>query len=104
MNFHQLETRRLILRSITPLDAQDFFELDANPKVHLYLGNKPVKTIEESGAMIHTILEQYKTNSIGRLAIIDKNTNTFIGWSGLKYEQNLCKDFNYYDIGYRLKE
>jgi len=100
----QIETKRLILRAITQLDAQDFFELDSNPKVHQYLGNKPVITIEESRAMIDTILEQYKTNGIGRLAVIDKNTKLFIGWSGLKYEQNLRSEFDYYDIGYRLKE
>ena len=100
----QLETKRLILRPITEADAQDFFELDSNPEVHKYLGNKPVKTIEESEIMIANILEQYKTNGIGRLAIIDKVTHNFLGWSGLKYEQNLRKAFNYYDIGYRLKQ
>ncbi|WP_296312842.1 GNAT family N-acetyltransferase [Winogradskyella sp. UBA3174] len=100
----QIETKRLILRPITEDDAQDFFELDANPNVHIYLGNNPVKTIDQSKAAIANILEQYKTNGIGRLAIIDKATNTFLGWSGLKFEQNLRKAFDYYDLGYRLKE
>ncbi|WP_340156645.1 GNAT family N-acetyltransferase [uncultured Winogradskyella sp.] len=104
MNFSTIETKCLILRPITKDDAQDFFELDSNPKVHLFLGNKPVKTIEESEAMIANILEQYKTNGLGRLAIIEKLTNKFIGWAGLKYEENLRKEFNYYDLGYRLKE
>ncbi|WP_179006776.1 GNAT family N-acetyltransferase [Winogradskyella forsetii] len=100
----KLETKRLILRPVTEADAQDFFQLDSNPKVHAFLGNKPVKTIEESEAMIANILEQYKTNGLGRLAMIDKSTNEFIGWSGLKYEEQLRKEFNYYDLGYRLKE
>lgn len=100
----QLETKRLILRPITTADTKDFFELDSNPEVHKYLGNKPVKSIKESEVMIADILEQYKTNSLGRLAIIDKKTLNFIGWAGLKYEQNLRKAFNYYDIGYRLKQ
>mgnify|MGYP001136655520 CR=1 FL=1 len=104
MHFNTIETERLILRPITRLDAQDFFELDSNANVHQYLGNKPVKTIEESRAMIDNIIEQYKINGIGRLAIIDKNTKLFIGWSGLKFEQNLRQEFDYYDIGYRLKE
>lgn len=100
----KIETKRLILRPITIADAQDFFELDANPKVHKYLGNNPVSSIEQSKTMIKDILEQYKTNGIGRLAIVLKDTNEFIGWSGLKYEQVLRKEFNYYDLGYRLKE
>jgi len=37
------------------------------------------------------------------LAIIDKKTNDFIGWSGLKFEQELRK-FDYYDLGYRLRK
>lgn len=99
-----LKTERLILRPIAKEDSQDFFEMDSNPNVHKYLGKKPIKTIEESDEMICNILEQYQTFGIGRLAIIDKNTNEFIGWSGIKYEQNLRKEFNYYDVGYRLKE
>ncbi|REG84628.1 GNAT family N-acetyltransferase [Winogradskyella sediminis] len=104
MKFKPLETKRLILRPITTEDIQDFFELDSNPKVHLFLGNQPVKTIEESEAMVANILEQYKTNGLGRLAVVKKHTGEFMGWSGLKYEKNVRKEFNYYDIGYRLKE
>jgi RimJ/RimL family protein N-acetyltransferase len=104
MDFNQIETKRLILRPVTEADAQDFFELDSNPEVHRFLGNKPVKTIAESESMITGILEQYKKFNLGRLAVILKDTNEFIGWSGLKYEQNLRKEFNYYDLGYRFKQ
>jgi ribosomal-protein-alanine N-acetyltransferase len=104
MDFNQIETKRLILRPVTEADAQDFFELDSNPEVHRFLGNKPVKTIAESESMITAILEQYKKFNLGRLAVILKDTNEFIGWSGLKYEQNLRKEFNYYDLGYRFKQ
>ncbi len=104
MNFNQIETKRLILRPVIEADIQDFFELDSNPDVHRFLGSKPVKTMAESEAMIATILDQYKKFDIGRLAVILKDTNEFIGWSGLKYEQNLRKEFNYYDLGYRFKQ
>ncbi|WP_458626795.1 GNAT family N-acetyltransferase [Winogradskyella sp. PC D3.3] len=104
MEFKNIETQRLILRLINREDTADFFELDSNPNVHIFLGNKPVKTIAASEAMIANILQQYKTNGVGRLAIIEKHTNAFIGWAGLKYEEVLRKEFNYYDIGYRLKE
>jgi len=102
--YTNIETQRLILRPITLNDAQDFFELDSNPKVHEFLGNNPVKTVEQSKAMISDVLKQYDNNGLGRLAVIKKDTNEFLGWSGLKYETVLRKEFNYYDIGYRFKE
>ena len=43
-----LETERLILREILPTDIEGMFELDSNPIVHKYLGNKPVKTKYDS--------------------------------------------------------
>lgn len=104
MNFNQIETKRLILRPVLETDVQDFFELDSNPIVHQFLGNKPVKTIAQSDTMIAAILDQYKKFGLGRLAVVIKDTDEFIGWSGLKYEQNLRKEFNYYDLGYRFKQ
>jgi ribosomal-protein-alanine N-acetyltransferase len=97
------QTKRFLLREILASDAQDMFELDSDPEVHKYLGNKPVKTIQEVEQTIQLIRAQYEENGIGRWAIIDKLTNEFIGWSGLKLEQQLRKEFHYYDIGYRLK-
>lgn len=40
------ETERLILREILPTDVDGFFELDSDPEVHLYQGNKPVTNKE----------------------------------------------------------
>jgi ribosomal-protein-alanine N-acetyltransferase len=98
------ETKQFLLREIEEDDANDLFELDSNPEVHRFLGNNPVKTIQESLDAIKFIREQYKKYGMGRLAVIDKKTNAFVGWSGLKYETNVRKEFNYYDIGYRLKQ
>ena len=100
----KLETQRLILRPITKDDAQNFFEMDSNPKVHIFLGNNPVTSIEQSKLKIEGVLQQYKDYGVGRLAMIKKDTGAFVGWSGLKFERELRKDFDYYDLGYRLKE
>lgn len=97
-------TPRLILRPVKLSDIDDFFDLDSNPNVHKFLGNNPVKTKAQSKEMITAILKQYADYGMGRLAIIKKDTNEFIGWSGIKYEQNVRQEFNYYDLGYRLKE
>jgi [ribosomal protein S5]-alanine N-acetyltransferase len=97
------ETERLILREIIPSDMDGMFELDSDPEVHKYLGNKPVTDREQIINVINSIRQQYTDNGIGRWAIIDKKTNDFIGWTGLKFVTDLTNNHqNYYDLGYRL--
>ncbi|MBQ4820971.1 GNAT family N-acetyltransferase [Aquimarina sp. MMG016] len=103
MKIH-IETERLIIRDLEKYDTKGIFELDSDPDVHEYLGKKPIKTMEEAKQVIDFIRNQYVENGIGRWAIIDKKTEDFIGWAGLKYEQVLRKDFSYYDLGYRLRK
>ena len=102
MNIH-IETERLIIRDLEAFDAKGIFELDSDPKVHEYLGKNPIKTIKEAEGVINGIRQHYVENGIGRWAIVDKKTNDFIGWTGLKYEQNLRENFSYYDLGFRLR-
>ena len=100
-----IETERLLLRELGLSDAERMFELDSNPNVHLFLGNKPVKHIDESIYQIKNIQQQYIDFGIGRWAVILKETNEFLGWSGIKFitnEINNHKDF--YEIGYRFIE
>lgn len=99
-----IETNRLILREIDECDLQGIFELDSDPEVHRYLGKKPIKGIQESESIIKYIRKQYEEDGIGRWAVIDKKTNEFIGWSGLKYEKEVRTEMHYYDLGYRLKK
>jgi [ribosomal protein S5]-alanine N-acetyltransferase len=101
MKIH-IETARLIMREVSEIDAQGFFELDSDPEVHRYLGNNPVKTIEESENVIRRIQKQYEENGIGRWAVVDKETGAFMGWSGLKWETSSKDGARYYDLGYRL--
>lgn len=97
------ETERLVLREILPTDAVGMFELDSDPLVHKYVGAKPVQTIEQSQEVIKMIRTQYAENGVARWAVIEKESNKFIGWAGLKYyreEINGLKDF--YELGYRF--
>ena len=103
MKIH-IETARLIIRDIEKYDAEGIFELDSDPDVHEYLGKKPIKTMQEAEQMVNYIRNQYLENGIGRWAIIDKKTEDFIGWTGLKYEKALRKDFDYYDLGFRIRK
>ena len=103
MNIH-IVTERFLLRDLELTDAEGIFKLDSEPDVHEFLGKKPIKTIDEAVKIIEHVRAQYQRNGIGRWAIIDKETNDFVGWSGLKYEEGLRKEFNYYDLVYRLRK
>ncbi|WP_035647979.1 GNAT family N-acetyltransferase [Flavobacterium sp. ASV13] len=100
-----IETERLLLRELLLSDADGMFELDSNPKVHLFLGNNPVKKLEESIEYIHFAQKQYKDFGIGRWAVILKETNEFLGWSGIKFiTDEINGHKNFYEIGYRFIE
>lgn len=100
-----IETERLILREFLLSDAEGMFELDSNPNVHLYIGNKPVTTIEQSREYIEFVQQQYKDFGTGRWAVILKETNEFIGWSGIKFITDKINNHqNFYEIGYRFIE
>jgi ribosomal-protein-alanine N-acetyltransferase len=96
------ETERLLLREIMPEDETGMFELDADPEVHKYLGNRPVQTMEQTREVIRLIRQQYNDYGMARWAVIEKGSNAFLGWAGLKFMSQLNHHQNYYDIGYRL--
>lgn len=99
------ETERLLLRELEYTDENDMFEMDSDPDVHLYIENKPVKSIDETTKMIAMIKKQYQENGIGPWAVIDKITNECVGWSGLKYfSQPVNNHNNFYELGYRFKK
>lgn len=98
------ETERLILRELLPSDLDGMFELDSDPEVHKYLGNKIVTDKNKIVEIINFVRQQYVNNGIGRWAVIDKGSNDFVGWCGLKYVTEPTNGYkNYYDLGYRLK-
>ncbi|WGD35649.1 GNAT family N-acetyltransferase [Olleya sp. YS] len=105
MTFH-IETKRLLLRELRDSDLDGMFELDSNPNVHRYLGNKPIKTKAEAQKILDSVKQQYQEHGIGRFAVIEKDSGDFIGWSGLRLntEYNMNGFTKYYDVGYRLIE
>jgi len=98
-----IETERLILRELIESDVDGMFELDSSPKVQQFLGKKIISSLAESSANIKFIQDQYVVNGIGRWAVIEKETNCFVGWSGLKLiKETVNNHINYYDLGYRF--
>lgn len=94
-----LETNRLILRELYIIDASLFYQLNLNPKNIQYTGDKPFNSIEDAKIFLENY-KDYVNNGYGRWACITKDTNTFIGWCGLKYD----KTQNETDIGFRFFE
>jgi RimJ/RimL family protein N-acetyltransferase len=100
-----IETNRLLLRELLPSDEEGMFLLDSNPNVHEFLGQNPVVSLDESVAYITNIRKQYIENGIGRYAVILKETNTFIGWCGIKFiTEPENGHVNFYELGYRFIE
>jgi len=66
------ETERLLLREIDYEDEAALFELDSDPEVHRYVGNKPVQSIEQIQLVIGFIRQQYLDNGIGRWAVVKR--------------------------------
>ena len=98
-----IETDRLYFREIFESDDNSILELDSDPVVHQYLGNRPIKDIIQARDLIQFIRQQYVDNGIGRLAIIEKETDNFAGWGGFKLITNLVNGHqNYHEIGYRF--
>jgi [ribosomal protein S5]-alanine N-acetyltransferase len=99
----KLQTPRLMLRELLPSDDINIFELDSDPEVHTYVGNNPITKIEQAREVITFIRQQYEDNGIGRWAVIEKESNAFIGWAGLKlYKEEANNHSNFYELGYRF--
>lgn len=92
-----LETTRCYLRELTIDDAQHFFDLNADEEVIKYTGDKAFESIESARQFLSNY-NPYKEHGYGRWAVIDKNTNEFLGWCGLKYSSEL----NEVDLGFRF--
>ena len=94
-----LETNRLILRELNPDDAKNFYDLNSNPNIIKYTGNSAFKNVEEASGFLENY-QDYKLNGYGRWAVIEKATDKFIGWCGLKFGEMK----NETDIGFRFFE
>lgn len=91
-----IETPRLILREFTVDDAYKIWELNSDPEVIKYTGDPPFENVESARKFIENY-EEYKKTGFGRWVVIHKDSNSFLGWCGLKLnEQNLV------DIGFRF--
>lgn len=94
-----IETERLIMRPFTLEDAQAAYEMSLDPEVMKFLGGVHTGTVEDIRDSIkENTLGDYDKYGFGRFAVIHKETNEYMGFTGLKYVIELDE----VDIGYRL--
>ncbi len=91
-----IETPRLILREFEISDAAALYELNSDPEVMRYTGDRPFSSIAEAETFVHNY-DTYQRQGFGRWAVMSKDTGRLIGWCGLKRNE---KDL--IDIGFRF--
>ena len=91
-----IETPRLYLREFELSDAASMFDLNIDKEVIKYTGDDHFSSESEALDFIKNY-DHYKIHGFGRWAVILKENNTFIGWNGLKLNED-----NDIDIGFRF--
>jgi ribosomal-protein-alanine N-acetyltransferase len=94
-----MDTERLILRPFTLDDAEAWLPLISLPEIIRYTGDTPASSVDEARELLRTRpLRDYAVHGYGRMAVIEKASGRLVGFSGLKY----LEDLGEVDIGYRF--
>lgn len=91
------ETARLRHRAFTVEDAAALFALNGNPKVMRFTG-EPLLTSLEAARQATENYPDFDAVGYGRWACVLKETQTIIGFCGLKY----LPDLDAVDVGFRF--
>lgn len=94
-----LETPRLYLHEMTVLEAADAHELNADPEVIRYTGDPPFKDVAHARQFLLEYPD-YRRHGYGRWAVRLKEDDTFLGWCGLKWTDEMGAA----DIGFRFHQ
>lgn len=93
----KLETPRLVMYETVVEEAEEMYNLNSDPEVMKYTGEAFFDNIEGARNLIRNYAA-YKKYGYGRWTLRLKENNEFLGWCGLKYDE----EFEAVDIGYRL--
>ena len=97
-NTPRLETERLILRKFQHDDLEDVFRIYSDLEVNTFLPWFPLRSMDEARAYLaHTILPEYEKKIAYRYAIVEKTSQTVIGYVSLNGidEGKCCADLGY---------
>lgn len=94
-----IETERLIIRPFSVDDIEPSYAMNLDAEVSKYTGDGGIVTKEEiERRIIEDVFGDYEKHGFGRLAVELKGRNKFIGFTGLKY----LEDMGEVDLGYRF--
>lgn len=92
-----LQTTRFILREFQPEDAEYLFQMNEDWDCIKYTGDVAFENVEEAENFIKNY-DHYQKYGFGRWTVLDKVSGEFLGWCGLKYDEELHE----YDLGFRF--
>jgi len=94
-----IETERLLIRPFKLEDIEPAYVMDADPEVTRYTGDGGVVSKKEiERRIVENVFGDYEKYGFGRLAVELKSENKFIGFTGLKY----LEDMDEVNLGYRF--
>ena len=79
-----IETERLLLRMFRPEDLDELARLFRDPQVMRYVGDGQLVPREEAERALNSIIKHWQTHGFGRWAAVDKQTQEFVGFGGLR--------------------
>lgn len=94
---HILQTDRLIIREFSLEDAQGFYEMNLEPAVLQYTGDRPFTTVEEARVFIQSY-NHYQEYGYGRWTLIHRSSEQYLGFCGFKYHPDSAE----VDLGFRI--
>lgn len=95
-----LTTERLILRPWRPEDLESFAKLNADPRVMEYFPS--VKSYEETREEYQRIQDHFAKRGWGLWAVSLKNSQDFIGFIGLRFDDFPAPFTPAVEVGWRL--
>jgi len=92
-----LESSRLVLREFREHDADGLYALNADAEVMRFTGDVPFTSVQAALTFVQHY-DHYRRYGLGRWAVVEKVSENFLGWCGLKYHPATKET----DLGFRF--
>lgn len=106
MNKIFLETERVILTEVRPVEGHFLLDLDSDPEVMKFISDGRPSTPEEIEAAMGRIMKVIQDNQyrFGFWFAFTKDTQEFMGWFHFRPGKQTPTDIKNIELGYRMKK